>query len=59
MIIANELNPEAKGMFSKTGKFTSEKFFILRKKDEILNQQDKVKPKNEAPVFKISSKIVC
>jgi hypothetical protein len=24
------------GMFSKTGRFTTEKFFVLRKKDEIL-----------------------
>lgn len=32
------------GMFSKTGRFTTEKFFILRKKDEILQSISGEKP---------------
>ena len=36
MLLANVVDSDGSIMFSKTGKYTSEKFFILRKKDEIL-----------------------
>jgi hypothetical protein len=44
------------GMFSKTGRYTTEKFFILRKKDEILFGKQ-VKHDGKAPDFKVSAKV--
>jgi len=37
VIITDKFDPVGMGMYSKTGRFTSEKLYILRKKDEILN----------------------
>lgn len=47
---------DSDGMFSKTGRYTTEKFFILRKKDEILFGK-KVKHDGKAPEFKVSAKV--
>lgn len=44
------------GMFSKIGRYTTEKFFILRKKDEILFGK-RVKHDGKAPEFKVSAKV--
>lgn len=34
-LIFDNFDPAGMGMFSKTGRFTTEKFYILRMKDEI------------------------
>lgn len=47
---------EGDGMFSKVGRYTTEKFFILRKKDEILFGK-RVKHDGKAPEFKVSAKV--
>ena len=54
-IIKNKFDLTGMGMFSKTGRFTSEKFYILRKKDEILNVKQK---RLKVPLFTASNQIV-
>ena len=48
-------DPSGMGMFSKTGRFTTEAFYILRKKDDILNAEKK---KIWIPRFRASNKMV-
>ena len=54
-MIKNKFDKTGMGMFSKTGRFTSEKFYILRKKDEIMNVKHKTL---KVPLFTASSQIV-
>lgn len=54
-IITDKFDPSGMGMFSKTGRFTSEKFYVLRKKDEIMTTKKK---SIRIPLFTASSKIV-
>lgn len=53
--IRNKFDHTGMGMFSKTGRFTSEKFYILRKKDEILKVKNKTL---KVPLFTASTQIV-
>lgn len=54
-IVRDRFDPSGMGMFSKTGRFTTEKMYILRKKDEILSTEKK---KVKIPLFTASNKIV-
>ena len=54
-LINDHFDPSGMGMFSKTGRFTTEQFYILRMKDEILSSEKKVL---KVPLFQTSSKIV-
>lgn len=54
-LINDAFDPSGMGMFSKTGRFTTEKFYILRKKDEILSTDKKTL---NIPLFTASEKIV-
>ena len=54
-LIFDNFDPAGMGMFSKTGRFTTEKFYILRMKDEIQSNEKKTK---EIPLFTTSDKIV-
>lgn len=59
MIVGNIADTDGDVMFSKTGKFTSEKFFILKKKDEILNgkKDPHSSRKVELPHHQVSTKL--
>lgn len=54
-LINDGFDPSGMGMFSKTGRFTTEKFYILRMKDEILCSEKKTL---DVPLFTTSQKIV-
>lgn len=54
-LINDNFDPSGMGMFSKTGRCTTEQFYILRMKDEILAAEKKTK---EVPLFTTSDKIV-
>jgi hypothetical protein len=54
-IIRDKNDPSRMGMYSKTGRFTTEKMYILRKRDEILSSEKRTK---KIPLFRASSKIV-
>lgn len=54
-IVRDMFDPSGMGMFSKTGRFTTEKMYILRKKDEILSSEKRTV---KIPLFTASSKIV-
>ena len=54
-IIRDSFDPSGMGMFSKTGRVTTEKFYILRKKDDILSTKKRT---IKIPLFSASSKIV-
>lgn len=50
-------DPSNLGMFSKAGRFTSEKYIIFQKKDEILNNQRKFLKVTSLPHLKMVSSI--
>ena len=42
-------DPSGLGMYSKAGRFTSEKYIIFQRKDDILNDQKKFKKVSSFP----------
>jgi len=51
--VLDQHDPAALGMFSKSGRFTSEKYIIFQKKDEILNNQRKFLKVTALPHLKV------
>lgn len=48
------LDPTGNGMFSKAGRFTSEKYSVFRKKDEILENKPKYLKVSHFPTFEMA-----
>lgn len=53
--VADHGDPSGLGMFSKAGRFTSEKYSIFQRKDEILKDQKKYKKVSSLPTIRVSS----
>lgn len=48
-LVSDIHDPSGLGMFSKAGRFTSEKYIIFQKKDEILHNKRKFKKVSSLP----------
>ena len=53
----NSADPSGLGMFSKAGRFATEKHIIFQKKDEILNDQRKYLKVSSMPSMKYVKKL--
>ena len=54
MALVNDSNdPSGRGMFSKSGRFTSEKYIIFQKKDEIFGGERKLLQISSLPSLEI------
>jgi len=51
--VLDPTDPSGQGMFSKPGRFTSEKHIIFQKKEEILNNQRKFLRVTTLPTLKL------
>ena len=54
-LVHDTFDPSGMGMFSKVGRGTTEKFYILRRRDEILADKKK---QVKVPLYHASNRIV-
>lgn len=52
--VADYGDPSGLGMFSKAGRFTTEKYIIFQKKEEILNDQRRLLKTSSLPNIRVT-----